>query len=116
MINGYLPFWSSCRKAEVKRRAAINVICGSKFSPMREHDALTDGQTKAHSFLFSSKERLKQLFDLFRRNAASPVGNRYGDRAVIILDLGTNNQAALRCVAASHRVASIDYQIDQDLL
>ena len=52
----------------------------------------------------------------FTLNAATTVGDGYNHCAATVLDSSTNEQPALRSVAISHRVTSIDHQVDQDLL
>src|SRR5437764_14286680 len=83
---------------------------------MRADDSSTDRKAKAHSLGFCGKERLKYLFQFLPGNAAPLVGDGYNHCAAAVLDFSTNKQPALCIIAISHRVASIDYQVEQNLL
>src|SRR5262245_19558362 len=83
---------------------------------MRGDDAAADRQTQPHSLFFRCEERLEYLFQFFLGDTAAHVDDTHNDCAPTSVESGTNEQSALPSVAFRHRVASVDHQIDQDLL
>ena len=71
-----------CRKAEMKRRAALSIVPNADVPSMRVNDGAADGKPKPHSVGFCCKERLEDSFFFFLWNAVTPVGNGWGAAGV----------------------------------
>src|SRR6185369_5453598 len=95
---------------------ALGIVCGPEFPAMRSNDGSADREAQAHSLGFRGEERLEHSFHFSLLNAATLIDDRHNHRASIVFECSTNAQPAFPSAALSHRVTSIDHQVDQDLL
>ena len=57
----------------MKRRAAVGIVRGPDFPPVRVDDGAADGKAKPHSLLFRGEETLEDLFLFFLLNPATTI-------------------------------------------
>src|ERR1700757_4152833 len=99
----------------MKGRAALRVIRGPQLATVGGDDGAADRKAQPQPLGFRREKGLEDTPHYFGRNTVAQAGDRY-PHVFAIHQVGADEEPALNALDASHRVAAVDYEIEQNLL